>query len=50
MAKAILDTNFILSCIDKKIDFFEAISFIGFNIIIPNEVLLKRKDKTRAKF
>ena len=39
MAKAILDTNFILSCIDKKIDFFEAISFIGFNIIIPNEVI-----------
>ncbi len=38
MKYAVLDTNFILSCIRKKIDFFEEIQFMGFKIIIPVQV------------
>src|SRR4030042_1041203 len=36
---AVLDTNFILSCIRKKIDFFELIPQMGLKIIIPLQVL-----------
>lgn len=48
MKYVILDTSFILSCIRKKIDFFEEISFMGFKIIIPKQVIQeikKFKDK-----
>ena len=37
MKQALLDTNFILSCIRKKIDFFEEIRLMGIKIIIPEE-------------
>ncbi len=39
MKKVLLDTNFILSCIRKKIDFFNDLKFGGFKILIPEEVL-----------
>lgn len=39
MKQVILDTNFILSCVRNKIDFFEEISLMGIKIIIPEEVL-----------
>ncbi|VVB83840.1 Ribonuclease VapC9 [uncultured archaeon] len=39
MTYAILDTNFILSCIRKKIDFFNDIKMMGLKIIIPIQVL-----------
>ncbi len=39
MKYAVLDTNFILSCIRKKIDFFEGIKFMGFKILIPMQVI-----------
>lgn len=39
MKKAVLDTSFILSCIREKIDFFEELKFMGFSIIIPNQVI-----------
>lgn len=48
MKQTILDTNFILSCIRNKIDFFEEIPLMGIGIIIPEEVILeieKFKDK-----
>ena len=48
MKYALLDTNFILSCIRKKIDFFEEIELMGFKVIIPKEVIReikKFKDK-----
>lgn len=35
MKQVILDTNFILSCIRKKIDFFEEIELMGMQITIP---------------
>lgn len=39
MKYAVLDTNFILSCIRKKIDFFEKIPLMGMKIIIPLQVM-----------
>lgn len=39
MKKVILDTNFILACVNQKIDFFEEIKFLGFKIIIPKPVI-----------
>lgn len=39
MKHALLDTNFILSCIRKKIDFFEEIQLMGIKIIIPEQVI-----------
>jgi len=39
MKYAVLDTNFILSCIRKKIDFFEMIPAMGLKILIPLQVL-----------
>lgn len=38
MKYVVLDTNFILSCIRKKIDFFHEIKFMGLTVIIPEEV------------
>lgn len=51
MKKAILDTNFILSAIRKKINFFEDIEFMGFKIIIPNQVIdeIKRISESKKK-
>lgn len=39
MKNAVLDTNFILSCVKQKIDFFEEIDFKGMKILIPEEVI-----------
>ena len=39
MKNAVLDTNFILSCVKQKIDFFEEICFKGMKILIPEEVI-----------
>src|SRR3989344_649113 len=50
MKSALLDTNFILTCIKQKIDFFEELRFMGFEIIIPNGVIdeLKKLKQTSA--
>ena len=39
MKKALLDTNFILTCAKQKIDFLDEIKFMGLEILIPEEVL-----------
>lgn len=39
MKRIILDTSFILSCVRKKIDFFEEISNSGLEILIPLQVI-----------
>jgi len=39
MKSIILDTNFILSCIRKKIDFFHELKLLGLKIIIPIQVI-----------
>jgi len=51
MKQAILDTNFILSCIKQKIDFFENIKFKGMKILIPIQVIneLKRISDSEKK-
>jgi len=43
MKKALLDTNFIMTCVKQKIDFFEDITFLGFRILIPNQVINELK-------
>lgn len=37
--KAVLDSNFIITCVKQKIDFFEDLEFKGVEIIIPKEVI-----------
>lgn len=39
MKQAILDTNFILTCIKQKIDFFEELKLLGIKPIIPKQVI-----------
>ncbi len=39
MKSALLDTNFILTCIKQKIDFFEELKFMGLKILIPTQVI-----------
>jgi len=41
---AILDTNFIISCIRKKIDFMSQLEEQGFKVMVPREVMQELKD------
>ena len=55
MKYAILDTNFILTCVKQKIDFFEDIKLMGFQIVIPKQVIneiekIPKSKKKRARF
>lgn len=45
--KILLDTNFILSCIRKKIDFFEEL--MEYEILIPSQVINEIKRITASK-
>jgi rRNA-processing protein FCF1 len=45
--EVILDTNFIISCIRKKIDFYEQLTEQGFKVVFPREVLQELKDVRR---
>jgi len=47
MKYAVLDTNFILSCIRKKIDFFTDIPLMGMKIIIPIQIIDEIKKFSR---
>lgn len=51
MKKAVFDTNFILNCVKQKIPFFDEVRFMGFKIVIPEEVLgeVKRLSKEGKK-
>ncbi len=42
--EVILDTNFIISCIKRKIDFVSELEEIGFKIVLPREVYQELKD------
>jgi hypothetical protein len=37
--KVLLDTNFILTCVKQKIDFFEYLEMHGIQILIPEQVI-----------
>ncbi len=39
MANALLDTSFILTCVNQKIDFVEEIYLFGLKIIVPKQVI-----------
>jgi len=47
--KVLLDTNFILSSIRKKIDFFEELKFMGAKILIPSQVISELTRITESK-
>lgn len=40
----LLDTNFVISCIKKKIDFVSELEALGFKVALPKEVLDELKD------
>lgn len=42
--EAILDTNFIISCLRRKIDFIGRLREEGFSVKVPREVLQELKD------
>ena len=51
--EALLDSNFLLTCIKQKIDFFEEIKLMGISIIIPKQVLnelkfLEQRDNSKS--
>ncbi|MEM4325714.1 MAG: PIN domain-containing protein [Candidatus Pacearchaeota archaeon] len=52
MRVVILDTNFILTCVKQKIDFFNEIYLLGLSIVIPLEVIreIKRIKEKEGKF
>lgn len=51
MKQVILDTNFILTCVKQKIDFFNEIETAGMKILIPEQVVneLEGVVKSRKK-
>ena len=49
MKKVILDTNFILTCIRQKIDFFEELKLEGIEILIPEQVIQETKRISESK-
>ena len=42
--EVILDSNFIISCLKRKIDFVENLEEMGFKILLPREVFQELKD------
>jgi len=49
MKKVILDTNFILSCLRKKIELFETLENLNFEVIIPSQVIFELKRLSESK-
>lgn len=48
MTQIILDTNFILTCIKQKIDFFEELKLMGLKIFIPIQVIREFKSMSTS--
>ena len=42
--QVLLDTNFIVACLMKRIDFMDKLEEMGFHILVPREVLQELKD------
>ena len=49
MKIVLLDTNFIITCVKQKIDFFEDIKFMGMKILIPKQVINELKIIVNSK-
>ncbi len=47
--EVLLDTNFIISCILKKIDFLDELEGLGFRVLLPREILNELKDLKKDK-
>jgi rRNA-processing protein FCF1 len=47
--KIILDTNFLLTCIRQKVEFFEEIPPMGFRIVIPINVISELEILSKGK-
>lgn len=50
--KVLLDTNFLIACIKQKIDFFDEISFQGYEVLVPESIkkeLRKIRDSKEQK-
>lgn len=47
--QVLLDSSFILSCVRNKIDFFDDLMFLGFEILIPRQVFSELDGITRSK-
>jgi len=47
--EVLLDTNFIISCVLKRIDFIEELQSLGFKVKVPREVLQEMKDLKRER-
>jgi len=48
VAQVILDTNFIITCVKQRIDFFHELRTMGFHIIIPKQVIQELEKLKRA--
>lgn len=42
--EVILDSNFVVSCIKKRIDYLEELTNLGFKVVVPREVIDELKD------
>lgn len=49
MKIALLDSNFILTCVKQKIDFFEDLKFMGLKILIPEQVIKEIKNVAKSR-
>ena len=49
MKQVLLDTNFIVACARQKIDFFHEIPFMGFEILIPEQIFDEIKKLSKSK-
>jgi rRNA-processing protein FCF1 len=49
MKQALLDTNFIISCTSQKIDFIHDLKIMGYEIIIPQEVIKEINGLSNSK-
>tara|TARA_Y100000310_G_C20620758_1_gene783150 strand:- start:891 stop:1271 length:381 start_codon:yes stop_codon:yes gene_type:complete len=53
MKQVLLDTNFIITCLKEKIDFVEDLTFMGFQLLVPKQVIIEltkiSEDKQKQK-
>ena len=49
MKQVLLDTNFILTCVKQKIDFFKYLESEGFEVLIPQQIILELKKVSKSK-
>jgi len=47
--EVLLDTNFVISCLMKKIDFLAELEMMGFTVKVPREVLQELKDLKKER-